>query len=86
MSKEKINNPNAFADPMRGAEQSCSNQDPSELEQGMTLRDYFAAKAINGILCNSDLLAKLKGDENENDYFAAKTAYRLADAMLKARK
>ncbi len=76
MSKEKINNPNAFA---------CAAGDEF-LQEGMTLRDYFAAKAINGILCNSDLLAKLKGDKNENDYFAAKTAYRLADAMLKARK
>lgn len=46
---------------------------------GMTLRDYFAAKAMQGI-CAS-------GPTNEwsNSRLAAE-AYDLADAMLKARK
>lgn len=41
---------------------------------GMTLRDYFAAKAMQGIL--------FEGLEPEE---TAKHAYRMADAMLKAR-
>jgi len=51
------------------------------VQQGMTLRDYFAAKAMNGLL--SGLLANgmdLKWDGVAID------AYRQADAMLEARK
>ncbi len=44
--------------------------------QGMTLRDYFAAKAMQGML--SDTGIKATPDE-----FAAH-AYLMADAMLKA--
>ena len=44
---------------------------------GMTLRDYFAAKAMQGLL-SSDVVAPL-------DDFAAKS-YLVADAMLNARK
>jgi len=46
---------------------------------GMTLRDYFAAKAISGACANS-LPDKLYCE------VAAKRAYELADAMLEARK
>jgi predicted RNA polymerase sigma factor len=42
--------------------------------EGMTLRDYFAAKAMQGIL--------FEGLEPEQ---TAKHAYDMADAMLKAR-
>jgi len=51
-------------------------------EQGMTLRDYFAAKCMQGILAGS-------GDEDgfvSYDADAlAEQAYVMADAMLKAR-
>lgn len=54
--------------------------------RGMTLRDYFASKNMMGILSNSDLLAKLgDNDKDKADSLVAETAYRLADAMLKAR-
>ena len=43
--------------------------------QGMALRDYFAAKAMQGILFEGL-------DESET----AKNAYAMADAMLKARQ
>lgn len=43
---------------------------------GMTLRDYFAAKAMQGMLA---------GGRTGDDYVAA-LAYRYADAMLKARQ
>ena len=44
-------------------------------DSGMRLRDYFAAKAMQGILFEGL-------DESET----AKNAYAMADAMLKARK
>jgi hypothetical protein len=48
-------------------------------EPGMTLRDYFAAKAIPAILEQKDVH---DGRELTN---AAWIAYQMADAMLKAR-
>lgn len=46
---------------------------------GMTLRDYFAAKAMTGLLT-----AEIVG-EYSNEH-VAEIAYRIADAMLKARE
>ena len=50
-------------------------------ERGMTLRDYFAAKAMQGLLAQSCGTA-LGSDPK----FAAEYAYATADAMLKARE
>ena len=49
----------------------------SEMEPGMTLRDYFAAAALQGLLADG-------GGASWND--DAKSAYLAADAMLKARE
>ena len=49
-------------------------------EEGMTLKDYFAAKAMNG------LLASLPSDTTLYDSNVAKWSYEMADAMLKARE
>ena len=43
---------------------------------GMTLRDYFAAKALSGLVVNG---------ENFNTPVLAAYSYEMADAMLKAR-
>lgn len=51
-------------------------------ESGMSLHDYFAAKAIQGILANEDLLNNLGLDTGD---LVAEKAYMVADAMLKAR-
>jgi hypothetical protein len=48
-------------------------------EQGMTLRDYFAAKAMQGFCSDSDWRQDMMPGET------AKAAYHQADAMLKAR-
>jgi len=48
---------------------------------GMTLRDYFAAKAMQGI-CNGRSHTDLKG----HAIASAKVAYELADAMIAARE
>lgn len=47
--------------------------------KGMTLRDVFAAKAMQGYL------ASVEGQEF-NASMGAEFAYKVADAMLKARK
>ncbi|EKK7713439.1 hypothetical protein PO816_000278 [Cronobacter dublinensis] len=53
---------------------------------GMTLRDYFAAKAmqafITGAMSDGTPLRTMDGD----DKVAAKAAYIIADAMLKERE
>ena len=46
--------------------------------QGMSMRDYFAAKALTGLLTEANMDYK--------DDAVAKLAYSLADAMMKARK
>ena len=46
------------------------------INTGMTLRDYFAAKAMQGLVANS----------NTNPMDIAKAAYVVADFMMKARE
>ena len=46
--------------------------------KGMTLRDYFAAKAMQGMYAASSFPTGIMDD-------TAKEAYEMADAMLKAR-
>lgn len=47
-------------------------------EPGMTLRDYFAGKALEGLLSDSKVKASTRA--------FARDSYALADAMLKARE
>ena len=49
-----------------------------KMKDELTLRDYFAAKALQGMLSDSTL-------HGEYSEFAMR-AYRIADAMLKERK
>ena len=51
------------------------NCESTGAEEGMTLRDYFAAKAMQGLLQKYSH----EGDVSRN-------AYKIADAMLKARE
>ncbi|KHE11749.1 hypothetical protein [Citrobacter braakii] len=55
-----------------------SNYEKIWSSPGMTLRDYFAAKFMQGVCANPD---KLYDDEP-----LAKEAYAMADAMLRARE
>lgn len=56
------------------------------IQSGMTLRDYFAAKAmqalITGAMSGGAPIKTMGGD----DKVAAKAAYIIADAMLKERE
>ena len=60
-----------------------------ELRQynGMTLRDYFAAKAMQVILQSQYEDGIYVGDaDNDSEHMCARSAYIMADAMLKARE
>ena len=51
---------------------------PNEQGRGMTLRDYFAAKAMQALIDNDSLFSEIPTQ--------AYAAYSIADAMLKARE
>ncbi len=65
-----MNNPPAFP-----TNQYANGISPSGFDTGMTLRDYFAAKAMQTFLL----------DKRGSMQDTAIDAYRMADAMLKAR-
>jgi len=55
--------------------------------QGMTLRDYFAAQAMQGLLAGLDRDARRFMERQEEPAEAmAKACWVMADAMLKARE
>lgn len=61
-------------------------------QQGMTLRDYFAGQALNGLCANSELMSGLigammkNGEPKEAIYeHVAQTAFANADAMIAER-
>jgi hypothetical protein len=75
--ENKPKNPDAFP---------CDNK--SEGYSGMTLRDYFAAKAMQGYISNptvTQTLADNLTDEHPLVYIT-EMAYEAADAMLKQRE
>ena len=51
-------------------------------DSGMTLRDYFAAAAMQGIISDASVPASSKKDGE----LVSRSAYAFADAMLKARE
>jgi len=48
---------------------------------GMTLRDYFSAKAMQGVLSSPDL----KSEIQNNPQWVAALSFRFADAMIRER-
>ncbi|HCT7429043.1 hypothetical protein ACU6XI_09720 [Klebsiella aerogenes] len=50
---------------------------------GMTLRDYFAAKAMQAMISNQSII---DSDSDGAVNFAASASYKFSDAMLKARE
>ena len=63
--------------------------DLAEHEHGMTLRDYFAAKAMQAILPQyQNVFDDDTGGDDDPTFpeLLAKDAYIMADAMLKARE
>jgi hypothetical protein len=70
-----MKNPPAFP-----TNQYANGISPSGFDTGMTLRDYFAAKAMQGLY--SDPEWRIDMDFSDTAY----AAYNQADAMLKARE
>ena len=58
----------------------------SHYEHGMDLRDYFAAKAIQGLLANPKLSNQILKEGGAFGGWIEKSAYGWADAMMKARE
>jgi DNA-directed RNA polymerase alpha subunit len=59
---------------------------PSADNPGMSLRDYFAAKAMQTILANQYEDGIYVGDsDNDSEFMCARSAYIMADAMLEER-
>ena len=88
-----MNNPPAFPTSHQEPDDynGHNNSKKTVIDQGMTLRDYFAAKAMNQIIKQSYALAKDCDEEDDFSFTAtmfpfAKEAYQWADAMLKARE
>lgn len=73
---KKSQNPSAF--PIMATEQSFFNQEPMSPQSGMTLRDYYANSAMQGLVANARTVLNSKE--------LANSAYLIADAMLKQRE
>jgi len=56
------------------------NDETIKFHTGMTLRDYFAARAMQAMITHPDSRADVHAD------IYAKGAYVMADAMMKARE
>ena len=70
----------AFARPYSQDAQYVHHAQP-----GMTLRDYFAAKVLQGVMSNVEMgIIFSKGDKPPSDEIA-ESAYAMADTMMKAR-
>ena len=66
-----------YAFPQHTLEPNPNGGEPRIIwQEGMTLRDYFAAKAMQGMLA----------DGRTGGEYVSNLAYRYADAMLKARE
>jgi hypothetical protein len=65
---------------MSDTEEEVQAAFPDRYRDGMTLRDYFAAQAMQGLLSDSDWRQDMDFDDT------ALAAYKMADAMMKARE
>jgi hypothetical protein len=75
-----MKNPAAFPRPFSGTTQYA--------QDGMTLRDYFAAKAMQGLLTipAKELSNGLSDEYPRLDSYVSYLSFAMADAMLKARE
>ena len=59
---------------------------PTHKEEGMDLRDYFAAKVLPAVIADLDTQKTGRSLELPFTVVAASIAYTFADAMMEARK
>jgi len=77
-----MKNPPAFP-----TNQYANGISPSGFDTGMTLRDYFAAKAMQAFLSNDNLLkGACTWHKDGSETSIAVLAYDQADAMMKVRE
>jgi len=77
MNSKELGGPAFPVHPDMAAQLGCV---PSQSDAGMTLRDYFAAKAMQSMLAHPN------SKEIASPQVYAGAAYQMADAMLKARE
>lgn len=78
---------------MKNDELTTTNEKPKGVQfpEDLSLRDYFAAKAMQGIIASETqgeglMLPRQGGEQNPSYYLRnAQLAYEIADAMLRAR-
>ena len=73
-----MNDNDAPAFPLRGFTNGVGEENWESRQHGMSLRDWFAGQALAGMLASEE------SSGTWEDF--ARSAYRLADAMLKERK
>lgn len=81
--EKKPRNPNAFPTPPETAYEYNEHGQTTGNQDGMTLRDYFAAKAMQGFLSNNSIVDDVNSEAIE---WTAARSYLIAEAMLKARE
>jgi hypothetical protein len=59
---------------------------PTHREEGMELRDYFAAAALPAVITDPDTQKTAQITKQEFQLCVAVIAYRMADAMISARE
>ena len=60
----------------------AQNEQKVDINEGMTLRDYFAGQALQGMISSSPVVDRTKVDKT----IWAAVAYAFADAMLAKRE
>jgi hypothetical protein len=84
-----MNNPPAFPTSHEEPDDynGHNNSKKTVIDQGMSLRDYMAAKAMQGFLSNDNLLREsCKWHKDGSETSIAVLAYDQADAMMKVRE
>jgi hypothetical protein len=71
-------------------QERLNSDDPNVLNPvphgGMDLRDYFAAKAMEGLVCDRGKIEGQGLDWNLDIQILSEMSYEIADAMMKARE
>ncbi len=57
----------------------------SQMDPGMSLRDWFAGQALAGLIGATPVIDEAQAANEPITQFAARVAYKAADAMLAAR-
>ena len=90
MSREHINNGGpAFPRPASEFTKHGTLRDGNDAvpeQEGMSLRDYFAAKALAGLLADPNVQPSRTSSMDNWVQTVAERAFQFADAMLKARQ